>query len=423
MELPSIYAPNGLSKEDQRRVITVGSRAQHDLMDMGGDEYYAADNGLYYPPVNDVEMMAMDDMEEAQLISDIVASSRIDNDFAMSDEMELDRHMLQTTTVSLQGNVSYLIIDTNFILSQIRILDELKNIGEQYGLVIVIPIQVVRELDGLKNSHRVSDEASGPQNISKLARDANDWIFTCLAQRCPTVKGQGLKERIDKFASKDDAILDCCLYYKAEYKHTLQILFSNDKNLCLKALMNEVLTISYHKEMSAQLIAQKIYEENMLRYGYIDPSTIANIEVEVPNKGHAGSSEQVCENVYSEILQVSIYVVGQMMAHAYGEDIALIRDFDPHAISNLEKAVEVIIRFWIPVFSQSLRGHEPFEEHGSRKVPIMVDPPRSDHELLHFVEYWAKLLLRLYQKNRDMDGIEEVEAQAKRWSDLARSLV
>ncbi|GEQ67171.1 hypothetical protein JCM33374_g834 [Metschnikowia sp. JCM 33374] len=371
--------------------------------------------------IEDVEMMPMDDMEEAQLISDMVTSSRIENNFDMSDDMDLDKHILQTTTVSLQGNISYLIIDTNFILSQLQILDELKNIGEKYGLVIVIPIQVVRELDGLKSSKgRISNDL---QDISILARTANDWIFSCLAQRCPTVKGQARGERLDKFTTKDDAILDCCLYYKSEYKHTLQILFSNDKNLCSKALMNEVLTISYQKGMSSQLIAEKIYEENMMRFGYIDPSSVANVEVEVPNQGYGGSPEQICQRVYSEVQTVAVHVVSLCMLSEYGDDIELIREYDQDSILTLDDAVMVMIRFWFPVFSDGMKGCEPFDENGSRKVPKMVDVPRSSLELMNFVDFWGKLFVRLYENNKKLQGIESIQQHASRWHELARSII
>ncbi|OBA16992.1 hypothetical protein METBIDRAFT_48001 [Metschnikowia bicuspidata var. bicuspidata NRRL YB-4993] len=420
MELPSIHAPNGLSESDRKRAITVGPSRRSQIRTEPSSSFNAGS----YAPAPDIEMMAIDDMEESRMISDIVASSRSETDFSASDEMELDRHILQTSTVALQGNVSYLIIDTNFILSQLLILDELKTIGERYGIVIVIPIQVVRELDGLKGSeNRASNEQGGLLDIGKLARRANDWIFSCLAQRCPTVKGQGLKEKIDRYATKDDAILDCCLYYKEEYKHTLQILFSNDKNLCLKALMNDVLTISFHKDMSAQLIAEKIYQENMMRFGYIDPNSVASVEVEVPSPVHAQSPEQITESIYAEILKVACHIVGLYMRAEYGDDISLIRDYDANSTVSLEDAVMVIIRFWRPVFSQSLRGGEPFEEHHGRSTPIMVDPPRSAHDLLQFVDFWESLLLKLYEKNSRLDGLEVIQIHAKKWKDLAHSLV
>ncbi|KAF8005518.1 hypothetical protein HF325_000975 [Metschnikowia pulcherrima] len=423
MEIPSIHGPNGLSREDRNRLITVTRRVRQEDYEMGdfGNENMG---NVHYMAANDVEMMPIDEMEEAQMISDMVASSRVENDYSMSDEMDLDKHILHTTTVTLQGNVSYLIIDTNFILSQLHILDQLKDIGQQYGLMIVIPTQVVRELDGLKSSHRMSNELyGGPQDISRLARAANDWIFTCLSQRCPTVKGQAAKEKLDKFATKDDAILDCCLYYKEEYKHTLQILFSNDKNLCLKALINEILTVSYLKDMSSRLIAEKIYEENVMRFGHIEPTTVANVEMEVPINDTSGNPEQICHSVYSEILAVVAHVVKQHMLSEYGEDIDLIRDYDKNSCVDLEGAVKIIIRFWRPVFSTCLRGYEPFKEIGSRSVPIMVDLPAPGLELLNFVDFWGRLLVRLYEKNTKLDGLDVLRQHAKKWNDLARSTV
>ena len=76
-----------------------------------------------------------------------------------------------------------------------------------------------------------------------------------------------MSQRISKDLVKDDAIFDCCLYFKKTYPQSLVILLSNDKNLCAKALSNDVLTVSFRENMSGRLIANTIYEENVERFG------------------------------------------------------------------------------------------------------------------------------------------------------------
>ena len=177
------------------------------------------------------------------------------------------------------GNVSYLVVDTNFILSHLNIVNGLQDVANNYGLQIIIPITVMKELDGLKNSSRIANEASSErisnQSVGHLARWANDWIYSALAKNSSVVRGQKLRQRLDKSTTKDDAILDCCLYFKENYQKSLVVLLSNDKNFCLKALSNDILTVSYRKDMNVDIIANTIYTENLRRFGKLESDPIA----------------------------------------------------------------------------------------------------------------------------------------------------
>ena len=48
------------------------------------------------------------------------------------------------------------------------------------------------------------------------------------------------------------------VYISKNHPNSLTIILSNDKNLCSKALMNELLTVSFRPNMSGELIA-KLY--------------------------------------------------------------------------------------------------------------------------------------------------------------------
>lgn len=372
----------------------------------------------------DIEMVLMDNSDEVAVITNYVAHSRVAGDFSYEDSMDLDKLYFQTQIVKLEENLSYLVVDTNFILSHLKILDELKEIGNRYGIRLVIPIAVMHELDGLKGSSRKDERTSDSSQLSRtsvghLARWANDWVYSCLATRSPTVVGQKMNERINRLAVKDDAILDCCLYFQKNCPHTLQVLMSNDKNLCMKALLNEVLTVSFRPEMSAKLIAETVKNENILRFGKISKNTVVTREVEAPIKQKPPACADAFSTVYHEIQKVLLSVVHHCMEANYGTDLDLVRDYDKISICTLEDASQVMIRFWIPVFSLYLRTKKPFVESGRSKKPQMVHQPQDRNSLIEFVHYWSDILSLLYRAEMSESQNGALQLLVQRWEELA----
>lgn len=421
MSLPSKYAPEGLGKRDQKRTITTGKK--HD-----GPVNYSIrhieskiDQAIKNSSIKDedIEMIPMDNSDEVDVISQYVLESRTTGLLLRdtSDDMELDKFQVHSETVALEGNISYLIVDTNFILSHLDTLDALKNIGAKYGLRIVIPSMTVHELDGLKNSDRIEKNGNGlsTKSVGNLARWANDWIYSCLAKRVPTVVAQKKDQRLDRLATKDDAILDCCLYFQKEYPKTLEVLMSNDKNLCMKALLNDVLTISYRNKMSAEIIAETVRLENLHRFGHIEVNltTIKEKPVAIVQT----TDKTVYETVYGEVQKLVLSVVHHCMSSSYGEDLDLIRNYNKDGIVSLHDASTVITRFWQPVFSAYLGYKSKFKESAGG----MVDRPSSPKQLREFVEFWGNLLHLLYTKELDAHQNKALSLLVQRWDALAAS--
>lgn len=371
-------------------------------------------------------MVPMDSFDEVAVIADFVTHSRDSYNFMYEDTMDLDQRYNQTQTVRLDGNISYLVVDTNFILSHLKILNEIKDLGKEYGLQLVIPMAVMQELDGLKLSNKIesafthSDAQLSGKSVGHLARWANDWVYSCLAKRVPTVVGQRAEERINRLAVKDDAILDCCLYLQKHRAQTLQILMSNDKNLCMKALLNSILTVSYRTNMNAKMIAETIRNENIHKFGVIQKNTVVTQEVEVPIRAHHGGD--IFQTVYGEVQKLVLSIVHRCMASNYGEDLSLLRNYNKSAVQTLEDACHVIIRFWMPVFSLYLRRLKPFDEEGKHKVPKMVDVPQSRLSLNSFIDYWSQILHTLYKEEMTDAQNTALGSLIQRWEELAESV-
>jgi rRNA-processing protein FCF1 len=127
-----------------------------------------------------------------------------------------------------------IVIDTNYLLSDLNFFKALFILLPD-NLFFYIPYTVTKELDGLKQSK--------DNKISYQARQANDFIYSSLLNS-PKIRGQQIGEVLQKgLEIPDDRILDCCLYAKEKLTPNI-ILLSHDKNLCMKALVHSVVTIS-----------------------------------------------------------------------------------------------------------------------------------------------------------------------------------
>ncbi|KAF9947641.1 hypothetical protein BGZ72_010407 [Mortierella alpina] len=157
------------------------------------------------------------------------------------------------------------ILDTNVLISHLNFLQTLietngtvlssrKNRSSTDNnnphIAFVVPWIVIQELDGLKSSR--GRGGGNEVDLTEKARRAIRYVQDELEKPEETrkLRGQKISECIEKQSKNDDYILDCCRYFKTVYpdgKKTRVTLFSNDRNLCIKALIHEVATISREK--------------------------------------------------------------------------------------------------------------------------------------------------------------------------------
>lgn len=142
------------------------------------------------------------------------------------------------------------VLDTNFLLHNLSIVERLLELAPHYKHTIIVPFTVSHELDGLKK---------GTSARAVSARQAITWLFKQVANSSKYIRGQRLVEIIDTGLKADASILDCCRYF--ELQGNLVVLLSNDVNLCVQALSNSIKTVSCHGHVTAELIAQKVAQE------------------------------------------------------------------------------------------------------------------------------------------------------------------
>ncbi|KAF0521893.1 pin domain-containing protein [Gigaspora margarita] len=156
---------------------------------------------------------------------------------------------------------SVVVVDTNFLISHLAFLKMLiLEYAKKYKLLVIIPWIVLEELDGLKsrsnNSYANSSKSNQP-NVANLAQIAISFLHNCLAEKHDGLRGQKIHEKIEKPKNNDDKILDCCRYFQATTRSSI-ILLSNDKNLCIKAMVHDIHAFSYQKASGLEELLEKI---------------------------------------------------------------------------------------------------------------------------------------------------------------------
>lgn len=335
----------------------------------------------------DFEMIDVDN-EQVQSISNYLAEQRS----AIS--VDLPDIVPTGTEIITQSDKTIFVVDTNFVISHLNTLEELRKLSHQFNHVIVAPITTVRELDGLKTTD--------DPNIAKLARFGNDWLFRNLGTRNSGIVGQRLNERLNPNAKKDDAILDCCLYLQQKLNHKLVILLSNDKNLCLKALAEGLLTVSYRPGMTADMIAETAYNENVSRFG--------QQVTQIPKLDFS----EVSNLVYNETRTILLTLIDHIMKEAYGDDI-IATNYEQGSLKSFEDAGRTIAHFWLTVFADYFQRYPVRNKEWKNLPDTVLKVPQSTDDMKNFFEFWEQVLNKLIV-NLGQNDKNVVRGNIEKWN-------
>ncbi|KAK9235929.1 PIN domain-containing protein [Lipomyces kononenkoae] len=206
------------------------------------------------------ESMDLDDTYTIEGISHFIAQNRSSNVRQQSGGLEDTKGDPVATTCESDGIVGQAsvlyVVDTNFLMSHLTILSDLVAYYPNFRNLLVFPLTVIQELDGLKNvTQSPSDglQSRYQPDIGLLARRANDWLFKAFARSEPAIRGQKASEEIGKGLVGDKSILGCCRFFQ-EMQHKPVVLLSNDKNLCVQALIYSIRTVSFVPGLTAREI-------------------------------------------------------------------------------------------------------------------------------------------------------------------------
>ncbi|CAI4065057.1 hypothetical protein SUVZ_08G2020 [Saccharomyces uvarum] len=369
----------------------------------------------------DMPMFDLNDETDVEMISKYVSNQRgLDVHSITHSMQQIDDSipLLNPTTLK-----TVFVVDTNFIISHLNTLENVRSLSSTYHHLIVVPSTVIQELDGLKKNSDVikdgdTDKEQG-RTIGALARWGNEWIYKNLANLDSGLMGQKLKQRLNPDCLKDDSILDCCLYFK-EVLNCFVILLSNDKNLCTKALTEDLLTVSFRKGMDANLIASKAYEENQLRFGSSPSPIVVTHHHDIVIPSHSPNPEtnslpldELLHNIFEQVKDTIFFAIDHALRKEYGEDIEFI-DYNPDKLTTIANASHYINTFWISVFSDFFK-HSKIKKNDWKSLPnILVSKPTSLNDLKTFEQFWENVLNFLFTKFTD-EQKQLLEEQIHRW--------
>ncbi|GET01888.1 transcriptional protein SWT1-like [Rhizophagus clarus] len=155
-----------------------------------------------------------------------------------------------------------------------------------HKILIIIPWIVLQELDGLKSAWK-NKPSSSQHEVGNLAQTAIKFLHSCFINKEEGLRGQKIDERIEMTENNDDKILDCCRYFQMVSQCPI-VLLSNDKNLCVKAMIHDVITASYQKLKGLDSILEKILskgESNSDEIIYLQNNE-ANPQKHFPNESN-----------------------------------------------------------------------------------------------------------------------------------------
>lgn len=415
--------------------------------------------------------MDIDDQSQIMDITNHVVDLRNSDLFIPTDMSSSQSNYDDDTSSASQPNqnqqhIAYLIVDTNFILSHLKLLDDLERLlHEKYmgAYQIVIPKQVIHELDGLKDSDRSTIESK--HSMSTLARESINWCYLHFYESVPTITGQRLHERIDKNATKDNAILDCCLYFQNVENggSNMVVLLSNDKNLCNKALVNNILTISYRPQMTADLIANNVVSELINSYNFnynnenINPNANSNYtsiynhdgmgiememenETQIPTQKHhilnaqpsppPPSAQQqhqtlndVSYEIYNQVTTLVLEAIKYAVDSIFGDDTDMV-GYNDYKMRTLTDASRCIVKLGVSTFSDFFdrRRFNPMKILQDRdQQRLFINQPENKSTLLEFITFWSEFLEGIY-KNRESNQKDALNQIIKHWENLAKSV-
>ncbi|KAI8372870.1 PIN domain-containing protein [Radiomyces spectabilis] len=213
--------------------------------------------------MDDAEYMDIDGPDFINEVNQEIASYRAEQRGTLADEhrfsnaqsLEADQAIHQyyqyyaTQSWTPESYSHVVVLDTNFLISHLGFLKVVLDLADQYPdrLVLVVPWVVVTELDGLKG-HYKPQRSKGVDigNLGDLARKAMRFLESTLRDKHKGLRGQKKFEIYDATADLilgDDKILDCCMYFQ-ECLNKQVTLFTNDRNLAIKAMIHHISALS-----------------------------------------------------------------------------------------------------------------------------------------------------------------------------------
>lgn len=280
------------------------------------------------------------------------------------DPLKVEAESSRPSAVSYKDTL-YVILDTNVLLSHLKLISELKDFPIE-GVarpVLVVPWIVIQELDSLKSdSWRIKrgklvtdTNQNGRLGVDILARQAVRFLHLCFESNHARVRGQTVSEAREMMESctienpnNDDKILQCCLLFQRKAENGFAVLFSNDQNLCSKAIINGIKAFN-HQSLVTGL--KELFQSSalVLKKDYFQDYYKELQKQEVLAEKRAKADDLVCE--LQCVMREGLAVVVETEMRAAYEDLwdKIVFIKPPWTLADL---LQLLDKHWIAVFGQ-----------------------------------------------------------------------
>ncbi|KAF9586543.1 hypothetical protein BGW38_002540 [Lunasporangiospora selenospora] len=379
----------------------------------------------FTPDQSDGEAMDVDDEAQIQSIASMISNMRHDSstpaDISSFKKWASERSTHQQKENSDNDPSAIVILDTNILISHLNLLKSLTNSVEfsvsNHGLkttkdsvpriLFIVPWVVIQELDGLKSGKQFGGEL----DLAEKSRRAIRYVETELEKPADrrALQGQKISESIEKQTQNDDRILDCCRYFKVAYpndKKTRVTLFSNDRNLSVKALIHDIKTISREKvvldqdSVTAAILGTEIssaMSSNDISMA-VDGNTACQDSESTPvliRKSTGGSHSKYRTEVNDREMH-RIKSSSKITQAPEGMDPRLF-DLTSHVIKNLRRFLEAAVQDHLrAIYGQDWKQITQFESSRVKDMDKDRDCRRLVQPFLLLQHYWREVFSDLF---------------------------
>ncbi|KAG0096745.1 RNA endoribonuclease [Podila epicladia] len=392
---------------------------------------------------SDTEAMDVDD--EATLLSIASTITSLRQHSSRPDASSIGSWALDSVSSSSKdrGFEAVVVLDTNVLLSHLNFLRSLvavcdsKYIGanSRTKAVFIVPWVVIQELDGLKVDR---GRRGGEVDVVDKARRAIKYIQDELEkpENKRSLRGQKIGECLEKRETNDDYILDCCQYFQSELgtdKKTKVTLFSNDRNLCVKAMIHEVATLSHGKiDFEVEPVMAVIFGSKIPKNSETNRSSMETdssvLDASIHNPYNTSASEGVAKvgsgkGTYKTIVNQRelqrIKSSSKVISAPAGMDTRLF-ELTTHIIIRLRRYLE----FAVPDHLRSYYGTEwknrtRFDDNCTKPEDMQWDCRRLAHPISLLQTFWRPVFTDLYhsasQSNKARTHLDNLHTFIKTW--------
>ncbi|XP_057333316.1 transcriptional protein SWT1 [Microplitis mediator] len=267
-----------------------------------------------------------------------------------------DNVTLRETSDSLRK--LYIVVDTNVFLSNLQAIEEARDAVFKFyhRPIIIVPWTVIRELDFIKDDK----SNSRPASLKTKARQAIQFLNNHFAEKHPRILGQTFADVLanrQKFELEcpDDEILQTCLQIKTAGHHV--VLLTYDKNLCNKAMINNVIFIGKNDPLEKidYLKESEIKERLSLTDSLKDSGELDNGR---ESRAEFLIAEEMLQDVNTALTSFLSVIVTKELKNLFGDN------WERHAILRPPWTIITVLRcatkHWIAAVSESFSRQGEF---------------------------------------------------------------